>query len=586
MRIRKFGLGFGLGFALVVTACEGTQRGFRTGGAGHGGAANGGTATNGGATNSGGERTNGGSPGSGGSDAAAGSDGGSDSDAGADSMGGDVLSVVSVSPSGNIASTRDEISVTFNQPVTQASANDAVSIEDGRGKVAGSLLIDGNVVRFRPRGALCFDQNYQLSIAATIQTANATQLGKASSFSFKIPDGLWQSGIAVGPSVVNASLVKLDIDLDGNTLAAWEEGTAPALNYYDAEKKTWNGARRPTFTGEVAGESLAVRIRSGHAIALFRAGLAESANGLAWSDTSLKTVQGSAGYFRYGAVAMASDDTAAFVWSDSYQTKPTRLWSAFRAAGGAWLPPTSSFVEPETFRAELHELPDNSFLAVYERRLDQLTPGNVAARRYTKSKGWSGEKLIAAGGSPVVAYDSFGGALMTGYSNEGNIGAPVARYDAATDLWSAMPDLPKVSDRMSGGLALAGEGTGYVAYVGSNFAGDEHHIGLQRLVGKKWDAEEVILPSTSAPITFGGITADDCGNLMVVWTDTDKRIIYARRYTVGGGWGSTVTLTKTSEFGYPYRTDVVGNAHGELVVPYSISGTGADELVPSVLRFE
>jgi len=516
----------------------------------------------------GGSLSDAGSAADGGSDSAA----GSGSDAGAGPLDGEPLRVVSVTPSEGTATTRDEISITFNRPVTQTSANGAIAVKNGRGSVAGSLILDGNVVRFKPRGSLCFDQSYTVSIADSLQTPDAVQLEEAGSFSFKILDGAWQASVAIGPSAEGAYATGVDLDDDGNAVVTWNEGTTPVVNHYDARKAAWNGDVRPAFgdTSAATGTRTAPEIQGAHAIAVFGGlGLAETSDGKAWSITPFSTFLSNSSYFGKAGLALASDATTAVVWTDGHELKPASLWSAFHALDSAWQAPKAAFVPPEAYAFVLHALPDNSFLAVYEHRLDQVTPGNLAARRYTKQKGWSDEKQIAAGGLPIAAFDSFGNGLVTSFGN------PVARYDYATDLWTAMPSIPR-ADR----VALSGDGTGYAVYVGGSITTKDYYIGLQRLVGNKWSSEEIVLPVGTNPISLAGIAADDCGDVAVVWTDTERGISSARRYTPASGWLPAVTLAKVKE----YPDEMAGNARGELLVPYTSEDTGTKS-IPKAIRF-
>jgi hypothetical protein len=369
------------------------------------------------------------------------------------------------------------------------------------------------------------------------------------------------------------------LDDDGNALSTWSEmSTAPALSYYDASKGSWSAVVRPSFSGDSLNGAVP-RLRGAHAVALFGAGVAETTNGQTWTTTEAGALLGSSSYFGPAGISIAGDDTVAIVWTDSHEFKPASLWSAFHSPGAAWQVPTTAFVDPETYSFQLHELPDNSFLAVYEHRLDQVTPGNFAARRYTKSKGWSNEKQIAAGAEPVSAFDSFGNALLIGAS-----ATPVARYDYTADQWTAMPDVVKVNEDMQGlSVALAGDGTGFAAYVGGSFNADDDHVGLQRLIGNKWSPEEILLPTTTDTIILAGIAADDCGDVEVVWSNGTKSIAYARRYTPASGWLPTVTLTKIAPSSY--ANQIAGNAHGELIVPYTTS-EASSTLAPRVRRFE
>ena len=560
----------GICLAFAFIACGSVDRDFSRHGAG---------GTDGG-SGSAGAHDDGGAAGSSESESEAGSsaDGGSDSDGGTTSTDGTPLSVISVTPSGDTATTRDAISITFNQPVTQASASSSISITDGTGDVAGSLVVDGRVVRFEPRGSLCFDQKYTVSIGDGVQTAEGTALDQESSFLFKIPDGAWQSALALAPSAAGFIGPEVDMDVDGNTLAAWMEGTVSALNYYDAKKAAWNGVVRPTFSSHGTSSATPIpRLRGVHALALFGDGVAESSNAQNWTVTATSALLGSSSYFGPAGVVIAEDDTTALVWTDSHEFKPASLWSAFHAAGGAWQAPSTAFVTPEAYSFKLLELPDNSFLAVYEHRLDQTTGGNIAARRYTKSKGWSSEKQIAAGYSPLIASNSFGDALISSDTT------PVARYEYGSDKWTIMPDIAKVNEDMTVRLALAGDGTGYAVYVGGSYSANDDHIGLQRLVGNKWGKEELILPTTTDSIALAGIAADDCGDVEVVWTNTTKNIIYARRYTPAGGWLPAVTLTKVAPYAHPDR--FASNAHGELVVPFRTEEAGGQE-APRAIRFQ
>lgn len=575
--------------ALGIVACSQTKRDFGSSDGGAGGEA-GDTLTSGGTAGSaasGGSHAGGGKPGSSGSSSEAGSDSeaGSNSEAGSESGNGP-LTIVSVTPDGATATTRDAISVTFSRAVTQASANAAIAISNGQGNVTGSLTIDGDVVHFTPRGSLCFDQKYTVSVADTVQTADATKLDKPGSFSFRIPDGTWQDGIAVGTPVANTTVPSVDLDLDGNAIAAWQEGSVVGVNYYDATKAAWNGVVRPTFDSQTPSmfNEVATKVRGTHAIALIVGwGTTETSNGKNWTQTSVDTFLGSSSYLGPAALAMTGDYSSALVWTDSHEGKPSSLWSGFHPAGAAWQAPTAAFVDPETYDFKVHELPDDSILAVYEHRLDQPTPGNVAARRYTKSKGWSSEKQIAAGGPPLLAVDSFGNALMTSGTTL------AARYDYESDSWTTMPNIAVTDDVMEFNLALGGDGTAYAVYQGTTYTStangsvSDTHVGVQRLVGKKWNDEEIVMPHTGGNIALGGVTADDCGDLTVVWTDYDKNISYARRYTPNSGWLPTVTLTKVAT--YSSTDNIAGNAHGAVVVPY-VSAEDGGNVAPRVKRFE
>lgn len=516
-------------------------------------------------------------------------DAGAAGEAGSGSLDEQPLSVVSVTPDGQTATTRDVVSVTFSRPPTEASVELALSIEDGRGKVSGSWSLDGNVARFEPHGSLCFDQSYTVSIAASAQTADATKLNEAKSFSFRIPDGAWQDAVALASDPSEISAPEVDLDVDGNALAAWGDGNNAALNFYDANKGAWSGAVQPDF-GSPSDSSVSgvhAKLHGSHAIVAFPGlGVAETSDGKTWTETPTSGFLGFSPYIGNPSVAMSGDYTSAIVWTDPHQEDPSSLWSAIRTTGGSWQAPTAPFVNPELASFWLHDLPDNSIQVVYDHRLDQVTPGNIAARRYIRGKGWSSEQQIGAGGGPSVAYDSFGNALVIG-----NNATPIARYDVTTDAWTAMPALAKVNDDMAATVALAADGTGYAVYSGVDYVTTDAglvfdtHIGLQRLIGTKWSSEEIILPTTTDSITLAGATVDDCGDLEVIWTNGSGmgKVVYARRYTPNSGWLPTVKLTKTSDDGYP--RDFVGNAHGEIAVPYT-TGDDSSALMPKLLRFQ
>jgi len=567
----------GLGVVLVFAACGGSTKRNFGGNAGGANAGSGGKHESGGssgdASSDAGSAAEAGSEADGGSAGSSSSDAGASSDAGSGPGDGETLSIVSVTPSGATATTRDEISITFDRPVTLASAKSAISIKNGRGGVAGNLAVDGNVVRFTPRGSLCFDQTYTVSIEDTLRTADAIPLDEASSFSFKIPDGSWQAGVAVGPSGASVYTNGVGLDDDANAVVSWTEAAVPVVNYYDAGKRLWSGAVRPMFgdTSPSSGGRIAPKVRGAHAVAAFPGlGVAETSDGRTWSGTPVSLLLGSSGYFGSMALAMASDYTSALVWTDSHELKPASMWSAFHSPGSAWQAPTTAFVTPEAYAFELYPLPDSSFLAVYEHRLDQFTGGNVAVRRYSKAKGWSSEKALGAGAPPLVALDSFGNALVR------SAGDLAARYDYAGDQWT-----PVAGVALAEHLALAGDGTGYAAYVGGSYSGKTLYVGLQRLVGDKWNAEEIVAPTNGNVLSLGGVAADDCGDVAVVWTDTDRAITYARRYTPASGWLPTVTLSKVKD--RPY--DIAGNAHGELIVPYTVEET-ASTTTPQIMRFQ
>jgi hypothetical protein len=171
---------------------------------------------------------------------------------------------------------------------------------------------------------------------------------------------------------------------------------------------------------------------------------------------------------------------------------------------------------------------------------------------------------------PQIAVDSAGNAFAVwsqGDSNDGSIW--VNRYEGGSG-WGDAKRLDTVIDGWNRYPQVAVDATGNAFVIWSQSDGTKEGIWASRYVdGSGWGAVERVTPEDAGGGEYPRIAADAAGNAIAVWQhirskDPQYRFsVWANRYVVGSGWGSSEVIESDNErdANYPrVAVDPAGNA--------------------------
>lgn len=494
--------------------------------------------------------------------------------AGAD---GEPLAILAFSPAAGSATVRDVIRITFSRPVAEASVASAITVEDKRGEVAGTFEVSGQVVEFRPRRGLCFAESYDVSVATSLLAADGEPLEGEASYDFTIPDGSWSAAEKVSEANVMRDL-SAALDDEGNVLLAWMAKDVPAVTYLGAGDSAWDDVLELDFPGDQ--QSVAapvVRLRAGRGLMLFPGdGLAERTTDGEWSMTPLADLTGAALHFNHPTVGISGSGQALLAWDNQVGKDDAYIFVASsEGAGEPWLAPTEPLVGAWVVRPTLHPAPDGSFVLEYEKRESAQAPGTLTARRYPQDAGLTDEQQLIAVGAGVSAHDSFGNVVVAARFDGAS-----SKFDAQTGEWTPLPALP--AGIGPDGVALAGDGTVFVAYREADLANNVYRLLVRKLADSTWsEATEIVKGSVSQD--FLGISADDCGNAHILWSElTSSRSVYARRYTPAASWKPPILIASPKLLVLEHSS----NSRGEAVYGFGRGGLTVEESEPHLVRFD
>lgn len=163
----------------------------------------------------------------------------------------------------------------------------------------------------------------------------------------------------------------------------------------------------------------------------------------------------------------------------------------------------------------------------------------VRTSRYLRATAqWSAPLTLSKGERTAlaedVAVDAAGNALAVWTTNPISTAflINVARYDAASDTWTAVPMAPGGFVRTMA-VAMSQSGHAGVCWDVDTSTGGVHC--RYYAPGTGWAAVELVSTPTS---TFGDVAIDEAGGLRVVWTDADT-VLAARRDPGTGQWAIT-----------------------------------------------
>jgi hypothetical protein len=286
------------------------------------------------------------------------------------------------------------------------------------------------------------------------------------------------------------------------------------------------------------------------------------------------------------AVAIDSSGNATALW---HQEPEGTVWAARRTANGAWEPPTLIDTQAVSF-----------YRQTPAREVAMDAAGDAVAvwggQDWSLWASWSGVgapwtapvRLTESGEvglDAVVALDPAGAGFavwQTGRPDSPGRETRVRARRVAGGRWQPAQDI-QLSFAETGGhpqVAVGIDGTGVAVW-------DELRNGVYRIWGNSyrpaagWNTAEPISPDQEHEgAIFADVGADALGNAMAVWMRSPGgplRDIEARRFDVGRGWGTLVTLARGRPYpGFPrVAVDASGNA---LAVWLELPDSGGNEV--------
>lgn len=174
----------------------------------------------------------------------------------------------------------------------------------------------------------------------------------------------------------------------------------------------------------------------------------------------------------------------------------------------------------------------------------------IWANRYVNGSGWGVAEIIgtndtASSSIPQLAMDAAGNAFAIWIQYDGTfINISSNRYVVGVG-WGTQ-DTVATDFRANPNPELAIDNSGNAIAIWSN---DTFSIFSNRYVaGGDWTGAELVVTNDTWDTIAPEIAMDDAGNAMAVWIQLNGLYggVWARRYTVGGGWDAATMITVNS----------------------------------------
>ncbi len=232
---------------------------------------------------------------------------------------------------------------------------------------------------------------------------------------------------------------------------------------------------------------------------------------------------------------------------------------------------TTETLETQAYGDELVASPDGGVTAAYGA---DIAGGNHVVRLLTRPAGSStfsseGTDLNPSAGSqwaPNLAYNASGDGVLTWGTDIGSNHDRVlaARYDHATDTWSAAAPLPAETDDVRGDC-LAIDNSGNAAYVWGtgevpNGGGASHVFGASMSPDGTWSSATVLMADFrgALPTDKTCAVADEHGHFLTIWQEYDTYLDGDSVLTANFGTSQAIAHTLDTANGQWGHRQIVG----------------------------
>ncbi|HAK59465.1 MAG TPA: hypothetical protein DCO77_03645 [Nitrospiraceae bacterium] len=206
------------------------------------------------------------------------------------------------------------------------------------------------------------------------------------------------------------------------------------------------------------------------------------------------------------------------------------------------------------------------------------TRDNIWANRYVPGFGWGTAVLIETDNAghayyPQVAVDGSGNAVVVWNQSDGTRDSTWSnRYEVGTGWGTAMLiESDNAGDASNVQVAVDGSGNAVAVWYQSDGTRDSTWAN-RYVVGTGWGSAMLIESDNAGDASNVQVAVDGSGNAVAVWQQSDgtRTNIWANRYVVGTGWGSTA-LIETANVGSAFSPQVAVDGSGNAVAVWQQS---------------
>jgi hypothetical protein len=406
------------------------------------------------------------------------------------------LAIVSTTPADSATDIEREapIEVVFSAEIDEASiSSETFAVTGPSGAVDGKLSVDGAKVTFTPSVKWALRADYEITLAASIESASVGMLGSAASFSFQSRDGAFRKPERL--SATDASNLYLVGNRAGYVVAHWNDSATMRgyAAFFDPMTEKWSKAA--PIDADPARTFVFTRLcidKNGAAFASMSQqppAWSRWADG-AWSEPSV------AGLPTDTMCAIGDDGTVMLNWEksvgDGFSAMATSVSVSDEWSAAATL----------ATDARAHSIGSygSGFLALYISR----STGKTFSRVFEPGQGWLPAKPVT---NEVGSYFSF-----------------------RTFEKTAIHTLADVNDRLLvslfDGTSWSTEALGSVVGGNSSTLGPKGHVATWFYANNSYAARYDLERGWLEPIKLGptdgetkgpGVHVDDAGNALAAW---------------------------------------------------------------------
>jgi hypothetical protein len=457
--------------------------------------------------------------------------------------------VLDVSPKHNATDVgrRAVITATFSEVLDPASVDsESLVVELAGTRLNGTVKHLGGTLTFTPHQPLTPHARFVATVSGLVQDQGGNALTAGFSWSFKTQAGAWSIPVEVGAAQGSSTLrVRAAFAAAGSGIAVWQRepcppgpcahGTLYASNYING---TWSTPVQLSAEPVLGvAEPVAAINDSGFAVVVWAvSGARDERNGsyaaifdprAGWQPATRISRRETFG----GPVVVGADNSATAVWVQPPQRADQHL-----PVVAARLEPGRGWQEPEvlaSFGARVNVAIDANDVvtAVWDSRsYPDAAQNGLYWSRFAGT--WAAnQRLGSPGGGQAIAMAANGAKTYLLYTQNPAAHDTAVFATAVTDgqwapptLLAALPgrDLPVAAELTAwpqGALATVYQSAHQAAYLC-----DEHD----------WRAFEGV-PRSAESVRFA---ADEVGRTAALWTDTDRRDLFASFYEPGATWGT------------------------------------------------
>ncbi|WP_281078376.1 Ig-like domain-containing protein [Variovorax paradoxus] len=465
-------------------------------------------------------------------------------------------SVVAFNPTASTDVPRNaEISATLSEALLATTVTDSnLRITRLGVAVPGSLNYDAtkNKISFAPTKALDLLANYTVTAGTGLKDLTGNGLAAEKSWSFRTADGGWEAPHELEPATATADQAVAAQDGQGNTVVAWM--SRPTGGFYEIRTAvqsaggSWSSGSTLSTPGTY--NALFPQLRFDN-----------QGNGL--------------------ALWMQVDDTGAEVWSSRFSKgsgwqTPTRL---DRTVGSSYAPSLAIDADGNAFAVWGKRETQYGNSDIWGARFTPAGGWQAAVRLGSSANIGTYDQAE----QPQVAVDGTGNAYVLWVQTASNTPVWVARYQAGSG-WQPAVSLgaARLGEPYAPRLAVSSSGQAMALW--NSYDGSAYRFDLWCSVlatpGGSWTSPALLENDDTGDASSQAVVADSAGNFHAIWRQSipvyGSELVH-RQYTPGSGW-NTATAISTRNGSYQNRApSLVADRNGNLMALWGVGFGGEEE---------